>query len=110
MNQAAAASIWWAHRSAICGDLSPRARDLLRSVDVIACEDTRHSGQLLSSLGADGRKLSFISTTPAPACPNCWICWQKGKAVAVISDAGLPGISDPGEELVAAARCRPAIP
>ena len=62
------------------GDLSPRAHDLLRSVDVIACEDTRHSGQLLSSLGAGGRKLSFHSTTPAPACPNCWICWRRVKA------------------------------
>ena len=50
------------------GDLSPRARDLLRSVDVIACEDTRHSGQLLSSLGAGGRKLSFclLYTSPSP--------------------------------------------
>ena len=43
------------------GDLSPRARDLLAAVDVIACEDTRHSGQLLSGLEARGRRLSFLS-------------------------------------------------
>ena len=62
------------------GDLSPRARDLLRNVDVIACEDTRHSGQLLSSLERAAASCPFISTTPAPACPNCWICWRRVKA------------------------------
>ena len=62
------------------GALSPRARDLLRSVDVIACEDTRHSGQLLSSLGAGGRKLSFHQHNTRHACPNCWICWRRVKA------------------------------
>ena len=41
------------------GDLSPRARELLIAVDTIACEDTRHSGQLLSNLQARGRKFSF---------------------------------------------------
>ncbi len=85
------------------GDLSPRARDLLRSVDVIACEDTRHSGQLLSSLGAGGRKLSFHQHNTRTRVPQLLDLLAEGQSLAVISDAGLPGISDPGEELVAAA-------
>ena len=82
------------------GDLSPRARDLLRSVDVIACEDTRHSGQLLSSLGAGGRKLSFHQHNTRTRVPQLLDLLAEGQSLAVISDAGLPGISDPGEELV----------
>ena len=62
------------------GDLSPRARDLLKNVDVIACEDTRHSGQLLSNLGASARKVSFHQHNTAHACPNFWMFWLKGKA------------------------------
>ena len=85
------------------GDLSPRARDLLKSVDVIACEDTRHSGQLLSNLGASGRKVSFHQHNTRTRLPQLLDVLAEGQSLAVISDAGLPGISDPGEELVAAA-------
>ena len=85
------------------GDLSPRARDLLKSVDVIACEDTRHSGQLLSRLGASGRKVSFHQHNTRTRLPQLLDVLAAGQSLAVISDAGLPGISDPGEELVTAA-------
>ena len=85
------------------GDLSPRARALLKNVDVIACEDTRHSGQLLSSLGASGRKVSFHQHNTRTRLPQLLDVLAEGQSLAVISDAGLPGISDPGEELVAAA-------
>ena len=85
------------------GDLSPRARDLLKGVEVIACEDTRHSGQLLSSLGAGGRKLSFHQHNTRTRLPQLLDVLAEGQSLAVISDAGLPGISDPGEELVTAA-------
>ena len=86
------------------GDLSPRATALLRAADVIACEDTRHSGQLLSKLEARGRRLSFHQHNTRSRLPQLLECLAEGQSVAVISDAGLPGISDPGEELVAAAR------
>ena len=86
------------------GDLSPRARELLRQVDVIACEDTRHSGQLLASLGAQGRRLSFHQHNTRSRLPQLLELLKQPLSLALISDAGLPGISDPGEALAAAAR------
>jgi len=96
------------------GDLSPRARQVLAGVDRIACEDTRRSGLLLHQLGlrqarADGasrgaRLVSFHQHNQASRIPELLAALAAGEAVAVISDAGLPGISDPGEALVAAAR------
>ncbi|QNI85943.1 2-O-methyltransferase [Synechococcus sp. PROS-7-1] len=86
------------------GDLSPRARALLIAVDTIACEDTRHSGQLLSALGSQARRCSFHQHNTHTRIPQLLEELGDGRSVAVISDAGLPGISDPGEELVRAAR------
>lgn len=91
------------------GDLSPRAREVLGQVQRIACEDTRRSGLLLHHLGLrDGpeppRLMSFHAHNQARRIPELIAALEAGEAVAVISDAGLPGISDPGEELVAAAR------
>ena len=86
-------------------DLSPRARRVLEQADRIACEDTRHSGLLLSRLGIRGRRLlSFHAHNEAARTPQLLEALAAGEAVAVISDAGLPGIADPGENLVAAAR------
>ena len=86
------------------GDLSDRARQVLRQVDVIACEDTRHSGQMLSSLGAVGQRLSFHQHNTRGRIPQLLELLEQKLSVAVVSDAGLPGISDPGEDLVAAVR------
>lgn len=91
------------------GDLSPRARQVLAGVHRIACEDTRRSGLLLHQLGLRGRDhgprlLSFHQHNQAARLPELLAALQAGEAIAVISDAGLPGISDPGEILVAAAR------
>ncbi len=91
------------------GDLSPRARQVLAGVQRIACEDTRHSGLLLHQLGlrqagAGPRLVSFHQHNQTSRIPELLAALAAGEAVALISDAGLPGISDPGEELVAAAR------
>ena len=86
------------------GDLSPRARALLIDVDTVACEDTRHSGQLLSRIGSTARRCSFHQHNTRTRIPQLLMELHDGRSVAVISDAGLPGISDPGQELVAAAR------
>jgi 16S rRNA (cytidine1402-2'-O)-methyltransferase len=91
------------------GDLSPRARHVLAHVDRIACEDTRRSGLLLHNLGLRNREqgprlLSFHEHNQASRIPELLTALAAGEAIAVISDAGLPGISDPGEMLVAAAR------
>ena len=86
-------------------DLSPRARRVLAGVDRIACEDTRHSGLLLQRLGLGARRLiSFHAHNQSGRIPQLLAALVAGEALALISDAGLPGISDPGEELVAAAR------
>jgi len=88
------------------GDLSPRARQLLAVVDVIACEDTRRSGPLLAEIKAKGRRLSFHQHNINSRLPQLLHLLSTGHSLAVISDAGLPGISDPGEELAAQARQR----
>ncbi|MEB3352745.1 MAG: 16S rRNA (cytidine(1402)-2'-O)-methyltransferase [Cyanobacteriota bacterium] len=98
------------------GDLSPRAKQVLAGVDRIACEDTRRSGLLLHQLGlrqagTGPRLVSFHQHNQISRIPELLAALEAGEAVAVISDAGLPGISDPGEGLVAAARAggRPVI-
>jgi 16S rRNA (cytidine1402-2'-O)-methyltransferase len=98
------------------GDLSPRAKQVLAGVDRIACEDTRRSGLLLHQLGlrqagTGPRLVSFHQHNQISRLPELLAALEAGEAVAVISDAGLPGISDPGEDLVAAARAagRPVI-
>ncbi len=85
-------------------DLSPRARRVLAGVQRIACEDTRRSGLLLHRLGIEARLLSFHQHNQAGRIPQLVAALQAGEALALISDAGLPGVSDPGEELVAAVR------
>jgi len=86
------------------GDLSPRARFVLEGVDRIACEDTRHSGQLLAGFAIRGRLVSFHQHNQQARVPELVAALEAGESLAVISDAGLPGISDPGELLVAAVR------
>ena len=86
------------------GDLSPRAQSVLKDVSVIACEDTRHSGKLLNQIGVTGLLLSFHKHNTKSRLPKILNLLKEGHSVAVISDAGLPGISDPGEHLVAIAR------
>ena len=85
-------------------DLSPRARQVLSGVQRIACEDTRRSGLLLHSLGIKNRLVSFHAHNQTVRIPELLAALEAGEAIAVVSDAGLPGISDPGEVLVAEAR------
>ena len=82
------------------GDLSPRARFLLKNVSIIACEDTRRSGQLIRGLGSKSRLLSFHSHNTQKRIPQLLTLLKEGKSLGLISDAGIPGISDPGEELI----------
>jgi len=85
-------------------DLSPRARRVLGAVDLVACEDTRRSGLLLHGLGLRNRLVSFHEHNRLARQPQLLGALAAGQSIALISDAGLPGIADPGEELVAAAR------
>ena len=86
------------------GDFSPRAISLLKSVSTIACEDTRHSGQLLKRVGIKANLLSFHKHNTKSRIPQLLKLLDQGKSLALISDAGLPLINDPGEELVQASK------
>jgi 16S rRNA (cytidine1402-2'-O)-methyltransferase len=87
-------------------DLSSRAARILRQAAVIACEDTRHSRPLLSALGATGELVSYHEHNEAKSASRLLERLDTGEAVALISDAGTPLISDPGFQLVRAARER----
>jgi 16S rRNA (cytidine1402-2'-O)-methyltransferase len=88
------------------GDLSPRARDVLEGADLVCCEDTRRTRALLSAMGiaAGGphgdRLLSLHGHNEAARVERVLACVAGGGTVAVVSDAGTPGISDPGALLV----------
>ncbi len=85
-------------------DLTRRAEEILRSVPWVAAEDTRHSGPLLKQLGARARTLPAHQHNENEAAARIVEKLQAGESVALISDAGTPGISDPGARIVAAVR------
>ena len=86
------------------GDITQRARELLGDADVIACEDTRHSAVLLRHIGARAKLLALHEHNEARACERVLEHLAAGRTVALISDAGTPGISDPGARTVARVR------
>jgi 16S rRNA (cytidine1402-2'-O)-methyltransferase len=85
------------------GDLSPRALAVITAADVVAAEDTRHTGSLLASLGASRPLVSFHEQNQAAATNRLIGDLEAGRSVALVSDAGTPGLSDPGFVLVRAA-------
>lgn len=85
------------------GDLTFRAKEILESVDLIACEDTRHTSILLKHYEIDKPKLSFHSHSGTAKVDKIMEYLKKGDDVALVSDAGTPGISDPGYVLIKAA-------
>lgn len=87
------------------GDLTARAAELLRTVPVIAAEDTRRSRTLLTHLGATRPRLvSYHAHSSAGAAAGVLRALEAGDDVALVTDAGTPGISDPGTALVAEVR------
>ena len=93
-------------------DLSPRASAVLRSIGVVASEDTRRTGNLLAHLGVKPRMLSFHAHSTAKRLETLLAILADDRDVALVTDAGTPGVSDPGAELVAAARAAgsPVVP
>lgn len=88
------------------GDLSPRARRTLAEVELIAAEDTRHTGRLLSHIGADTPLIALHEHNESDVVAHLLDRLAGGASVALVSDAGTPLISDPGYRLVNAARER----
>jgi 16S rRNA (cytidine1402-2'-O)-methyltransferase len=85
------------------GDLSARARDVLGAVDLIAAEDTRRTGRLLSSIAVNGTLIAYHEHNEDQQTPALIARLEKGDSLALVSDAGMPTISDPGLRLVRAA-------
>jgi 16S rRNA (cytidine1402-2'-O)-methyltransferase len=94
------------------GDISARALDVLRSVDLIAAEDTRVTGALLAHFAIDKPMLALHQHNERRAIARVVAALDEGRAVALAADAGTPAISDPGAMLVQAVRNKgcPTIP
>ena len=84
-------------------DLTPRARQTLATVDLIAAEDTRHTQRLLSNIGSKPALLALHDHNEERAVHGLIEALKEGKDVALVSDAGTPLVSDPGFRLVRAA-------
>ena len=82
------------------GDITLRALETLRQVDVVASEDTRHTGLLLKHFEISKPQMSFHEHNERQATPRILQLLEEGKSVAVVTSAGTPGISDPGFVLV----------
>lgn len=83
-------------------DITLRALRVLRECDVVAAEDTRHSGQLLKHFGISKPLLSYFQFNEAKRSEEIIERLRQGAKIALVTDAGSPGISDPGERVVQA--------
>ena len=86
------------------GDLSPRAADALRSADLVVAEDTRMAARLLAHLDVRRPTVSYNPHNAAERLPGLLARLAAGETLALTTDAGMPAVSDPGADLVAAAR------
>lgn len=84
------------------GDMTFRAVDTLKTVELIAAEDTRHTGKLLHYFGITTPQISYHHHNRAQRTPELCDRLSQGRSIALVSDAGMPGIADPGYELVCA--------
>ena len=93
------------------GDMPPRALDALREADVVLAEDTRVTGKLLAALGVEGKRLERLDENLMGSRADAVVQRVRdGEAIAYCTDAGMPGVSDPGLRLVAAARACDDVP
>ena len=81
-------------------DISPRAIHILKNVSLIACEDTRHTKKITHSFEINNRLISFNKHNSLSKIPIIINYLKEGKSIALVSDAGMPSICDPGEDLV----------
>ena len=81
-------------------DISYRAIEVLNSVDVIACEDTRNSLKLLNHYGIHKKLIAYHKFNERNSADGIIALLKEGRNVAIISDSGMPVISDPGETLI----------
>ncbi len=82
------------------GDLAPRAREVLADVDLVACEDTRRTGRLLHGLSLRKPMVSFFEGNERERTDELIERLRSGSSVALVTDGGMPSVSDPGYRLV----------
>ena len=85
-------------------DLSSRALNIFSNVSLIACEDTRHTKKIMNKFKINNNLISFNKNNSYKKIPKIIEDLKKGKSVALVSDAGMPGVCDPGEDLVLSAK------
>jgi len=85
-------------------DISPRAINILANVSLIACEDTRQTSKLMNKFNISNHLVSFNKENSLKKIPKLINDLKAGKSIALVSDAGMPGICDPGENIVSHAK------
>ena len=81
-------------------DISPRAIKILDNVSLIACEDTRQTRKIMNKFNISNNLTSFNKLNSLNKIPRILQALHEGKSIAIVSDAGMPGICDPGENVV----------
>ena len=80
-------------------DISQRAIHILQNVSLVACEDTRHTKKIMNKYDISNKLISFNKHNSLIKIPNLIKDLKEGKSIAIVSDAGMPGICDPGEDI-----------
>ena len=81
-------------------DITPRAINILKNVSLIACEDTRQTKKIMNKFFISNNLISFNKHNSLNKIPSLVKGLKEGKSIALVSDAGMPGICDPGEDIV----------
>ena len=85
-------------------DISPRAINILKNASLVACEDTRQTRKIMNKFLISNNLISFNKHNSLNKIPRLLTEMKEGKSIALVSDAGMPGICDPGEDIVKAAK------
>ncbi len=80
-------------------DISQRALNILKNVSLVACEDTRQTKKIMNKFNISNKLISFNKNNSSIKIPNIVKDLKGGKSIAIVSDAGMPGICDPGEDI-----------
>ena len=80
-------------------DISQRAINILKNVSLVACEDTRQTKKIMNKFNISNKLISFNKHNSLIKIPNLIKDLKEGKSIAIVSDAGMPGICDPGEDI-----------
>ena len=81
-------------------DISQRAINILKNVSLVACEDTRQTKKIMNKFNISNKLISFNKHNSSIKIPNIINDLKEGKSIALVSDAGMPGICDPGEDII----------